>query len=188
MMECAVKNLLMYGIIATTLIVNPASAAFVLNNNPSNADGSVILVNNGFRLFGADNNIGQTITTYLGIAQISQDLTFNFLYTTNDRDGSNFDPAGYIINNVEFQLSPNSSAGPSTFSGSVNFAVNIGDSFGFYVRSLDSGLGRANILVTGDLFAGNAVPEPATWAMMIIGFGLTGSAMRRRRSIKVSYA
>jgi hypothetical protein len=25
------------------------------------------------------------------------------------------------------------------------------------------------------------VPEPATWAMMITGFGLAGAAMRRRR-------
>jgi hypothetical protein len=28
-----------------------------------------------------------------------------------------------------------------------------------------------------------AVPEPATWAMMIAGFGLVGGAMRRRRKI-----
>jgi hypothetical protein len=28
---------------------------------------------------------------------------------------------------------------------------------------------------------GNAVPEPASWAMLIAGFGLTGAAMRRRR-------
>ena len=26
-----------------------------------------------------------------------------------------------------------------------------------------------------------AVPEPASWAMMIAGFGLTGAALRRRR-------
>ncbi len=32
-----------------------------------------------------------------------------------------------------------------------------------------------------------AVPEPASWAMMIAGFGLVGSAMRRRVT-KVSYA
>ncbi|MGH6996745.1 MAG: PEPxxWA-CTERM sorting domain-containing protein, partial [Phenylobacterium sp.] len=25
------------------------------------------------------------------------------------------------------------------------------------------------------------VPEPATWAMMIAGFGIVGSAVRRRR-------
>eukprot|EP01041_Mallomonas_annulata_P030223 gene30223-52331_t len=27
----------------------------------------------------------------------------------------------------------------------------------------------------------DAVPEPATWAMMILGFGLVGSQVRRRR-------
>lgn len=31
-------------------------------------------------------------------------------------------------------------------------------------------------------FAFAAIPEPATWAMMIGGFGLVGSAMRRRRT------
>ena len=29
---------------------------------------------------------------------------------------------------------------------------------------------------------GGAVPEPANWALMIAGFGLTGAAMRRRRA------
>jgi hypothetical protein len=28
----------------------------------------------------------------------------------------------------------------------------------------------------------NAVPEPATWAMMLVGFGAVGFAMRRRRA------
>ena len=32
------------------------------------------------------------------------------------------------------------------------------------------------------------VPEPATWAMMIGGFGLLGAAARRRRITNVSYA
>ncbi len=40
------------------------------------------------------------------------------------------------------------------------------------------------------LTAAPAVPEPATWAMMIGGFGLVGGAMRRRRKAtpKVSFA
>lgn len=36
-----------------------------------------------------------------------------------------------------------------------------------------------NLLVTGTL--PSAVPEPATWAMMIMGFGLAGGAIRSRR-------
>ena len=38
------------------------------------------------------------------------------------------------------------------------------------------------------LLVGNAVPEPATWAMMIGGFGLVGAAMRRRAKVTVAYA
>ena len=32
-----------------------------------------------------------------------------------------------------------------------------------------------------DNFAVAAVPEPATWAMMIMGFGTIGALMRRRQ-------
>jgi hypothetical protein len=33
-----------------------------------------------------------------------------------------------------------------------------------------------------------AVPEPASWALMLGGFGLTGMAMRRRAKVRVTYA
>jgi PEP-CTERM motif len=36
-------------------------------------------------------------------------------------------------------------------------------------------------LTFGSVVAGGAVPEPATWAMMLSGFGLVGGAMRYRR-------
>jgi hypothetical protein len=32
-----------------------------------------------------------------------------------------------------------------------------------------------------------AVPEPASWAMMIAGFGIAGAAMRRRQVVRVSF-
>lgn len=32
-------------------------------------------------------------------------------------------------------------------------------------------------------YGGTATPEPATWALMITGFGMVGSALRRRRAI-----
>ncbi|MGH6998130.1 MAG: PEPxxWA-CTERM sorting domain-containing protein, partial [Phenylobacterium sp.] len=34
----------------------------------------------------------------------------------------------------------------------------------------------------------SAVPEPATWAMMIMGFGLVGSAVRRRNLLTLAAA
>ncbi|MBA3896014.1 MAG: PEPxxWA-CTERM sorting domain-containing protein [Sphingomonadaceae bacterium] len=32
------------------------------------------------------------------------------------------------------------------------------------------------------------VPEPAIWAMMIVGFGAIGGAMRHRRQVSVRFA
>ena len=34
----------------------------------------------------------------------------------------------------------------------------------------------------------NGIPEPAAWAMMLAGFGLTGAAMRRRAKVHVAFA
>ena len=41
----------------------------------------------------------------------------------------------------------------------------------------DERFGIDNVVVSG------AVPEPATWAMMILGFGSAGAALRRRRNV-----
>jgi hypothetical protein len=50
--------------------------------------------------------------------------------------------------------------------------------------------GGANEGIFLDAVSVNAVPEPATWAMMLVGFGLVGGAMRsakRRQKLIVSY-
>jgi probable phosphoglycerate mutase len=33
-----------------------------------------------------------------------------------------------------------------------------------------------------------AVPEPASWLMMVVGFGAIGATMRRRRNVAVSFS
>jgi|GEM_PF-2810074 len=55
--------------------------------------------------------------------------------------------------------------------------------------SLSSGVDRFSQLKQTDLLLAQtgAVPEPATWAMMIVGFGVVGASMRRRKA-RVSYA
>jgi hypothetical protein len=37
------------------------------------------------------------------------------------------------------------------------------------------------------LDVGGAVPEPATWATMLVGFGLIGAALRRRKTASIAY-
>lgn len=73
----------------------------------------------------------------------------------------------------------------SAFIGGGNLSFD----FGVVDSSLDLAVGEANTtrsqaFNTDISFIYNsvaAVPEPATWGMMIMGFGLSGAALRRRR-------
>lgn len=52
----------------------------------------------------------------------------------------------------------------------------------------DGALGNTSIDNVVAVSAAGAVPEPASWAMMIVGVGVAGGALRRRRSAKVGFA
>ena len=75
------------------------------------------------------------------------------------------------------------------YTGWINSTYNIADA-GNYVlafgvsnwldTSYDSGMAFSGITVAGKPVEG-AIPEPGTWAMMLLGFGAIGFAMRRRR-------
>ncbi len=47
------------------------------------------------------------------------------------------------------------------------------------------GLSNARLYSTGT-FVSPPVPEPATWGMMLLGFGIVGSALRRRRTLAIA--
>lgn len=48
------------------------------------------------------------------------------------------------------------------------------------------GICDANFRFTSSGATGGAVPEPATWAMLLLGFGAVGHALRRGRGVKVA--
>jgi PEP-CTERM motif len=54
--------------------------------------------------------------------------------------------------------------------------------------SLLFGSAQAATLRVSLVPTGGAVPEPATWAMMLVGFGAMGTAIRRRRSTVATLA
>lgn len=56
-----------------------------------------------------------------------------------------------------------------------------------YIRIYDTALTSQQVAALTPP-GGNAVPEPASWAMMLAGFGIAGVAMRRRSSVRVTYA
>lgn len=64
----------------------------------------------------------------------------------------------------------------SSFSTSGSVTLAAGEAFGFII---DKGLFYYNDS-TSTAFSISAAPEPATWGMMIVGFGFAGFALRRR--------
>ena len=77
----------------------------------------------------------------------------------------------------------------SLSSGSLAYTlddVDPTDNFYDFTQGVDGGLintGKPPVVTP----PGGAVPEPATWAMMIAGFGIAGAALRRRK-VAVSFA
>jgi hypothetical protein len=70
--------------------------------------------------------------------------------------------------------------GAPIFNGNQGIGLRLNYNFGAErVTQIDFGSAKNSFEL--DNIAGSAVPEPATWAMMIAGFGLAGSAIRRRR-------
>jgi|GEM_PF-2321326 len=58
------------------------------------------------------------------------------------------------------------------------------------IRGADPSINFAvdNFTFDATLPVGSSVPEPASWSLMLTGFGLAGAAVRRRRKILVSSA
>lgn len=134
----------------------------------------------------------------------------NFLGYTVDAlvDGSDFDGAGFFTaaNNPNLQGPPGSTTTASrNGSGSViraDFGSNGLEAAGqtsatyiFRTNAVDFNMGGTFTTQDGSVAQranfqpiGAAVPEPASWAMMIGGFGMVGGSLRRRRRINLATA
>jgi hypothetical protein len=149
----------------------------LIDKSSSRFEGSgrfVEFTRNRFDLFGSDSGIEDGFTSYAAIAAADRRFSILFRYQTADPGGSNFDPAGYFINGTRFQLSAPDLPANGENSDAFFFSVAAGDTYGFYVANRGNSPGAGSLQVT-------SVPEPATWAMLITGFGLVGAVRRRLR-------
>lgn len=93
---------------------------------------------------------------------------------------------------ASFALSETANAGCApAIADSANFCPFETFSLAFTGTARSVSFGGDGGLVFDDLTFGStevgAVPEPTTWAMLIVGFGITGAAMRRRSKAVARY-
>ena len=111
--------------------------------------------------------------------------------TSNDNDGLSFNQGGGSTRSSSAfsQNAADEFTDARDFLDFFNGSVANGTTFTVTYGIIDTGNNepfllaqRANVRSVG------AVPEPATWGMMLVGFGGIGAAMRRRTRTRVTFA
>lgn len=136
-------------------------------------------------------NVGSNWTYTFQTGSVASQFIANWIFNVGGA-GSSFGLQGvYGTGSSPFDVTPINVAPTGTSSGNftVNLAANTIYTFGFRNNGNVSG-GPSTRDTNGDFrmdwrITGGAVPEPATWAMLILGFGLIGSALRQRQSATV---
>ncbi len=186
---------------ATNILVNgsfetPDTGSFVTDPSASWSTSNVDFVDNGF--FGSGFAFdGSQVVDLVGIGtsgSLSQSFasvlgklySFSFRYTGNVRlTPSAQTVAATITDGSSTILDTGSIAAPDGVGNSSNWQLFSGSFVGTGnpLTVTFSGTGAGNEGAALDDVQISAAPEPSTWLMMILGFGLVGGALRRRRGM-----
>jgi hypothetical protein len=191
-------NLLKYAVLGASLIASPAYAAKPIKPTPapapalpgcSNTDitPTALACAGYFDKNVLSGNAADMATQTSALANLG--LTWNGV--TIEKLNGPLNPVGFstVLNGLTFiGIHFGRGNGPVDTPGGVT---------AFY--RFDAGVNARNFQINHGSVSGvslystglppvGVVPEPATWAMMILGFGLIGGTLRRRQSIRVAYA
>lgn len=142
------------------------------------SDGSYFLDLSGYSSGAPFGGVSQAFDTIYG-------HRYNVSFDLGSWDASGLPVTISVFFGREFRRGlefSNSSAGPEPIWETQNFNVTARrarNTLSFFGRAGRDFIGLDNVSVT-DL---GVVPEPATWTMMIIGFGAAGSMIRRRKAV-----
>ena len=134
-----------------------------------NADGSITLVSGTPNRWDPSNPGGNTYLDVLGGGQPTDMIASTSIGNPNGSIG-NFNP--YILGTATF-----------TFDLAGASLLRLADlQFSFGTNHEFKGFGTCISGCGGTINPLSGVPEPASWAMMIVGFGMVGAILRRNRA------
>ncbi len=171
-------NVILHG----TLSPGESPGSIIINRSLRTGSGHLILDvdSNGAGGYITDHLIFTLGTTF---SFTGLEVTFNFL---NNADPYSFAASGGFDLDT-FLLSLNTATGITTGLSDV-FAP--GDTYGslfatatFNAVSQGTPISGLEVLPDGTVTFTTAVPEPETWALMVLGFGAMGLAARRRKAL-----
>ena len=131
-------------------------------------DGAINAANAGNYVLGVNTGTGVS-HPFGGVGQ--PDVRFNQAFVLQKTGAINNGLISVALDSHGFDLRV-----PLSVLTSTGFAP---EQFGFNIWSRGAGNALADFAPENRMLS--AVPEPAAWAMMIMGFGLTGAVARRRR-------
>jgi hypothetical protein len=172
-------------------ITNATLSTTQFGTEPSNGGAANVTFtgNTGFTI---DNGFAQLITGSAGLTSLT--INPNALFTDMKLAFSLTGQGNFDSPVTVFYLLSNGTTG--TLAGAVNGTGNNGN---FEIGITGGLFDSITIASTGDHGFGaikqvsfepvaGAVPEPATWAMMLLGFGAIGVSMRRRKPVLAQVA
>jgi len=187
----------------TRAAMTAAAALSVLGTGQAQAATHVFDISDAFSMDEQGSPFNQTFSQFVGANLDITGISYNLSYTAVNPSwlseasigvGPTGAPSQYF-----FQFSNEDNAGGGSYVGSVNVTGVSTGSDGILnlqlLEGFDDALGQAD----GQYGAGSTVtvsyadpvgaaPEPATWAMMLLGFGLAGYGLRRRTGSKPAFA
>jgi hypothetical protein len=181
----------LFGAPNTSLVGEHYYATFVVDmGGPYKYFDNETIGGQGGSIYGTPNPVLYSSITINGITQAIIPDTKSIYYWSQNRvyyDGLLVQAYG---TKAELDLSAGwPPAAETPFTGVFTTPADGWGGFGFYQKSLqDSGdlgaraTGLLQIESVSYYSSGSAVPEPAAWAMMIVGFGLAGAAVRKQRA------